>query len=154
MKYIDMQKRRTWALVADGARARILTGIGDAIGCDSTEYFQENEKARDLANDRPGRTHASADKNRSAYEPPSDPVRDKQRAFAAQLVQSLEKHMIANQFDALLVIAESRTLGHLRKLFPASLKERIEFEAAKDLTGLPDKALRKAIAELSSTANS
>ncbi len=148
-----MQKKRTWALVADGARASILTGIGDPAGGTNTEYIQTNEKARDLASDRPGRTHASADKNRSAYEPPSDAVRFNERAFAAELVKRLEKSLAKNQFDVLLVIAEPRTLGHLRSLFPEPLKERIVFEVAKDLTGLPNKALREAIAILSSTSN-
>lgn len=149
-----MHKKRTWALVADGARARILTGIGDPTGGTSTEYHQTNEKAQDLGSDRPGRTHASADTNRSAYEPPSDAVRDNERAFAAALVKTLDTHKANNQFDALLVIAESRTLGHLRKLLSGTLKERIALEAAKDLTGLPDKALREAIAALRSTVDS
>lgn len=150
--HIGMQKKRTWALVADGARAHILTGIDDPEGGNCTEYMQSHKKAGDLGSDRPGRTHASADTHRSALEPPSDVVRENERAFAAELVKTLDNSIENDQFDALVVVAESRTLGHLRKLFSAPLKKHIVLEAAKDLTGLPDKALREAITALLSAA--
>jgi protein required for attachment to host cells len=78
----------------------------------------------------------------------SDPVREQEENFAVALVGQLVQHYAAGDFDRLAIVAEPRMLGHIRQKLPASIRELIAGEAAKDLTKLPTSKLRDAILDL------
>jgi hypothetical protein len=73
-----MKPTRTWILIADGARARVVENLGPGKGVSEVagmEFSQPAERNRDIMSDRPGRSFESADNARHGMEPPSDPKR-------------------------------------------------------------------------------
>ena len=63
-------------------------------------------------------------------------------------MEALDEHLVAERFDALIIVAEKRALGHLRGVASRCVQQRVEVEIDKDLSGLPDQALRERIANL------
>jgi len=147
-----MKVRRTWVLIADGARARIIREL--AANAQAEEQLEDlvfdadHKQLRELMSDRPGRSFASQGARRSAMEYHSDPVREQEEEFAATLVRQLVQHHTAGEFDALAIVAESRMLGLIRQNLPGSIRDLIAGEVAKDLTKLPGRKLRAAVLEL------
>nr|WP_292242816.1 host attachment protein [Mesorhizobium sp.] len=152
MNEATMKPQRTWVLIADGARARILR---DALSTGKTPDKQEDlvfhtepRQLREIMADKPGRSFASTGARRSAMEYHSDPVREEDRAFAAKLAHTLHGHHVAGDFDQLVVAAPPQMLGDLRLAFPESLRKVTAAEIAKDLTKLPEHELRDVIRKL------
>lgn len=147
-----MKQTRTWILLADGARARIIRQLkadpeSGERPADLTYEFQK-ESLREIMSDRPGRSYSSHDARRSGMEYHSDPVREREKAFADQLIAELEQHLAAGQFDRLAIIAEPRMLGLIRDRISKQLQAVVIAEIDKDLTKLPRTELVEAIIEL------
>ena len=70
-------------------------------------------------------------------ENPSDPVRQREAAFAAHVVAELDRRRRERAFDRLVVIAAPRTLGDMRAAMTAALREVVTAELDKDLTNVP-----------------
>jgi len=150
-----MQGKKTWALVADGSRAIILRGLKPlrgGAGQDATPQDEEdiafeaaNLRASDYISDKPGRAFSSASSRRSSMEMTSDPVRIAEQDFASTLIGELETHHKAGHFDRLALIAAPQMLGDLRSALPASLKNAVVAEIAKDLTKIPSRELRATV---------
>lgn len=137
-----------WAIVTDGTHARILKDLGSP-GIGEEETFEgDNTALGEIMADKAGRSFSSTGARRSAMEPHSDPVRDHQQAFAKTLAGQLEKHLRNGDFDALVVVAAPRTLGDLRAVLPAPVKEVILRESDKNLTNLARKPLWDAVRDL------
>jgi len=66
--------------------------------------------------------------------------------FAAEVAEMLKRRALANQFDALIVVAPPKTLGELRKHYHKEVSNRLRGELAKDLTGHPVPDIEKALA--------
>lgn len=136
-----MRARRTWILIADGARARILEqlGQGGEIRPIETEKFETVSKpSRELGSDRPGRVRESVGHQRHAIEPKYDPHRGLETMFAHQLVDILSQRLSDGLFDHLVIVAPPVMLGDLRKALPAPLQSAVVAEIAKDLTKVPN----------------
>ncbi len=60
----------------------------------------------------------------------------------------LKRRALANDFEALIIVAPPKTLGELRKHYHKEVSDRLTGELAKDLTGHPvpdiERALRSA----------
>ena len=147
-----MKSKRTWVLVADGARARIIRKLAASAKTEGQVedlvFNAEHKQLHELMSDRPGRSFAPQGARRSAMEYHSDPVREQEEEFAAVLVRRLVLHHTAGEFDALAIVAEPRMLGLIRQNLPKSISDLIAIEAAKDLTKLPGGKLRAAVLEL------
>jgi protein required for attachment to host cells len=145
-----MKQPRTWILVADGARARILRDVIHDVehGREELVFRSEQRQLRDIMADKPGRNFASIGRRRSAMEYHSDPVREDDKAFATMLADVLEAHRIAGDFDHLVVVAAPQMLGDIRRVVPEGLHKATVAEIAKDFTKLPVKELREAVANL------
>lgn len=147
-----MKQNRTWILLADGARARIIRQLkADSESGERPEdltYEFQKEQLREIMSDRPGRSYSSHDARRSAMEYHSDPVREREKDFADQLLAELERHQAAGQFDRLAIIAEPRMLGLIRDRISKQLQALVIAEIDKDLTKLPRTELVGAIVEL------
>ncbi len=147
-----MKQPKTWFLVTDGAKARIVRdlkirpGTGERLE-DLVLEVQHNRRQEIMA-DRPGRSFSSHDARRSAMEYRSDPVREQQQGFAAKLIEDLEGHRKGEAFDRLVIIAAPRMLGLLREAMPGSLKSVVVGEFAKDLANLPENKLHDTLANL------
>jgi len=136
-----MKATRTWILIADGARARILENDGPGKGVKAVkggEFHTDLQPDREVFADRPGRTHDSAGPGRHAMEPPVSPHRTAKAEFARSLVETLDGKLAQGAFDRLIVVAPPQALGDLRRHFSGALKACLMAELHKDLTKVPD----------------
>ncbi len=134
-----MKPQRTWILIADGLRARILLNDGPGRGVrelPDCEFTALNQSDGEINADRPGRTFDSAGSGRHALEPHSSPQRDAKHNFARKIIARLVREHNDGNFDRLIVVASPQMLGDLRSLVPNGLKASITGEMAKDLTHL------------------
>lgn len=139
-----MNGSRTWALVMNGVRARILRGVADGNGENPAEivsrssltnlrgFLAMNTELDDLP-----------DIGRGAAE--SDPVMRDMKDFAAETGAILERHRRAGDFARLAVFAEPRMLAILRTELPATLRRAIVLELPLNLITLPERELRERI---------
>lgn len=136
-----MKATRTWILIADGARARILEGTGkgrEFHPLPSFDLSNETPPSRELGSDRPGRVVESHGAARHAVEPRHDLHRSLETLFAHQLADILDRRLSDGSFDRLVVVAPPAMLGDLRKSLSGPLREKVVAEIAKDLTKVPN----------------
>lgn len=146
-----MKPVRTWILVADGARARVLENTGPGKGISEVpgmEFADEALRNREIMSDRPGRSFESADQSRHAMEPPSDPKQMAETAFVKGLVELLDEKHREGAFDRLVMAAAPRALGDIRKALPKGLAGAVHGELAKDLTKVPNNEMEKHLGEV------
>lgn len=139
-----MKPVKTWILIADGTRARIVCNTGPGKGLDEVqgmEFEGDNVRAGDIMADRQGRTFDSAGAHRHAMEPHTDPQREAKRSFATDLVTRLQEQLQAQAFDRLVLVAAPATLGDIRKALPKSLVAVVCGEIPKNLVHLPNQEL-------------
>ena len=144
-----------FVLVADGRKALFFRNEGDS------EYPNlQVEHAEEQANpaDRDQKTDAAgaASSTRGGGQFSSgggsmgetDFHQQEEDRFAAETADMLKRRALANDFEALIIVAPPKTLGELRKHYHKEVSDRLTGELAKDLTGhpLPDieRALRSA----------
>ena len=136
-----MKPTRTWILIADGARARILEQLGsghELTAVDGMVYHGDHAATHDLVSDREGRSFSSHGPGRSAYEPHTDPHRDLKAKFAHQLADMLADGLERNSYDHLVIVASPVTLGDLRTAISEHVRAKIVGEIAQDLTKTPN----------------
>ncbi|MBD8892671.1 host attachment protein [Roseibium litorale] len=147
-----MKRPKTWFLVTDGAKARLVREVMRNSETNNRQedivFEREHERLGEIMSDRPGRSFSSHDNRRSAMEYHSDPVHEQQERLAEMLVDKLEAFRIERAFDHLVIVAEPRMLGILRKILPETLKSVVSREVAKDLTSLPEGELQDALMKL------
>jgi protein required for attachment to host cells len=134
-----MKKTRTWILVADGARARILQSEGWGTGLTPVPgqaRHMTNPPTREQVSDRPGRVQESASSTRHAMAPRVDWHRYEKHVFAGQLAAMLNRASQEKAFDRLVLVAPPSTLGDLRAALDKNVRRRVAAELDKDLTGV------------------
>ena len=67
--------------------------------------------------------------------------------FAGEVVHQLEQGRAADQFEHLILIAEPRFLGLIRKALKPALEQRITLEIDKDLSKADEKTIRSHLPE-------
>jgi protein required for attachment to host cells len=136
-----MKPTRTWVLIADGARARILENDGPGRGLvanDTLVFDGDRSATHDIVDDREGRTHSSVGHGRSAIEAHSDPHRELKSKFAARLADVLVRGLAEKSYDRLIIVATPVTLGDLRKAMGDAVRAKVVGEVHKDLTKTPN----------------
>lgn len=139
---------KTWALVLNGSRCRILRGVSSKGIKVPTELVLRSEarNLRDIMSDKPGRSFTSSGGGRrSAMEYGSDPLAEDQREFIRQIISLLESHRRAGDFDKLAIFAEHEMLGHLRQMMPQTLTDMVIREVPKNLVQLSAPELAEAV---------
>jgi len=135
-----MKLIRTWILIADGARARILLNEGPGRGVKpgpDKEFEGVNVPSREIVSDKPGRAFDSAGQGRHSMEPRTDPHEHEQRAFHHRLAIYLDGAAKRGEFDCLVVVAPPKALGNLRTELTAAARAKVVGELNKDLTHVP-----------------
>ena len=130
-----MKLKRTWILIADGARARVLLNRGTQASLSQVDGM--NMEAGDMRetsveSDRPGRVYESHGSARHAIEPATPTARKQKLAFARDVAARLSEKF--DEYDRLIIIAPARTLGDLRELLKEEVCAKISATLAKDLT--------------------
>lgn len=131
----------TWILAADGNQARLLKGVNflkDGPQSPEQEIFQmDTKRVQDIMADKPGRSHSSVGHGRSAMEYSSDPVREEQQKFTADVASKIDSYEQEGAFDRLVVCAAPQTLGDLRLMLSTATRAKTTAEISKDYSNLP-----------------
>ena len=137
-----------WALVMNGARARILRGIGDTDDQSPIELVMKSE-ARNLrgllSETRQPTSTVKAAGQRAAPLTENGPIAEDQREFIRQVIALLESHRRGGECDRRGVCAAPDALARLHSLMPESLHHLVQCEAPKNLLHLPENELRRVI---------
>ena len=132
---------KTWILIADGARARIVDYHGPdhpPTAVDGHEYGGDHSATGEMMSDAAGRTHNSVGPGRSAIEGRTDPHRELKVEFARRLADILGLELAKGAFDRLVIVAAPVTLGDLRPMLSEQVRATIVGEVAADLTKIPN----------------
>ena len=132
-----MKQNRTWIVVADGAKARILLYTARLKGVQQIpdgEFHASHLPTHELVTDRQPRIHESVGAARHAVEPRIDPHKQREEQFLARLAAHLEGAGQRGEFEHLVVVAPATALGDLRKEFGPLLQKRLIAEIVHDYT--------------------
>ncbi|RWB97351.1 MAG: host cell attachment protein [Mesorhizobium sp.] len=128
----------TLIVVTDGDKLRLFRNKGHEPRIDLVEM---PEPRLHLANTGSGGRHRSSTAN-------PDDSRLREDDLAAAVAAYLNREALTEVFEHVVVIADPRTLGELRKHFQAPLRAKLVGEVAKDLA----KHSAKAIEDMLTTA--
>ena len=135
-----MNGSRTWALVMNGVRARILRGVANGDGEDHVEIVSR-AALRHMRDMLARQTGPGVDREDTE----GDSVARDMQEFAAETGEVLEQHRRAGDFARLAVFAEPRMLAVLRAELPATLRKAVVLELPLNLITLPERELRQRV---------
>ena len=136
-----MPHRKTAFATFDGAAARAFLYHRAEGRLEPLPGFpMEGPKKPDFQSQQ-GRVFNSADNRRSAAEPPSDPEKEIEQSFVAEVAARLDGLREKGAFDSLIVAAPPRPLGYWRVAAPKPLAEAVRSELAHDYAHLDAPAL-------------
>jgi protein required for attachment to host cells len=137
-----MAKKKTWILVADGARARIFVNEGPGTGMRGlagADYEADHRPTHEIGVERPGRTQESlGDGTRHAYAPRVDWHEYEKHLFAKEMAQVIDQACERGAFDALVLVAPPKALGELRAALGKNALAKVAAELDKDLVNTPE----------------
>ena len=141
-----MKHPRTWYVVTDGGRARILQKRDEQDVFDTRREFVSPDIHRhthELGVERPGRTHESANSARHAVQPRQDLHRAEKQNFVDEVAKALNEANTRDEFDRLVLVAPAHALGELNHALDAPTRRKIGAQLQKDLTNVPNADLAK-----------
>lgn len=126
-------------LVTDGRKTLFFRNHGDENQIDlRTESCDERSDApdRELKSDAPGTTSQSAGFGRVAFEE-TDFHQQEEDRWAHAAAEAVNKRVLQNEFEDLVVIAPPKTLGLIRKKLHKEAERRLFCEIPKEMTRRP-----------------
>ena len=126
-------------LVADGRKSLFFRNRGDA-------EFPNLEVERKEVQDNPAHHEQASDTAGMAMNVVGghggsmtevDFHQQAEDRFAADMADMLKARALRQDYDSLIVVAPSRTLGELRKHYHKEVEKRLVGEVAKDLVNVP-----------------
>ncbi len=130
----------TLVLVTDGRKTLFFRNEGDQNQIDlRTEAHDEREDVSskgELATDAPGTTNQSAGYGHSTYEETDFKQLEEDR-WAHSAADEVNRRALANDFEALVIVAPPRTLGEIRKKLHKEAERRVICEIDKGMTARP-----------------
>jgi protein required for attachment to host cells len=136
-----MKPKKTWVLIADASRARVLESEGKGEGLRRVagmEFENELPPTHELVDDRQPRSYESVGSARHAVSGRTDPRRKEKRRFVEFVSGQVEDALDLHAFDRLVLVAPPQVLGDFRDVVSTSISNLIVAEFAKDLTKTPD----------------
>lgn len=132
-----------YVIVADSARARVLHTTSRTSPLMETDVLAHPEgrmHTRDLTSDLPGRDTDRSGLGRHRMDSATDPKQYELVGFAREISAYLEKLLVRNKVDQLMIVAPPAFLGALREHLPQNVATAVTFELGKNLTRYkPDK---------------
>ncbi len=147
---MDRNRNKTWILVADAGRARVLaqrTRSSDLVLVDGMDLTHPNPKSSVMGSDSLPRTFDSVGPGRHAIEPRSDPHRAEKRNFAKELSGLLDDGLAAAAYDQVFIIAPPRMMGDLHEFLSDKVKHAVVGELLLDLAHAPIGEIARRLAE-------
>ena len=137
-----IKKKKTWVLVADGARARIfIKGYNKLDNAMGQDFVGENLRESELGTSKPGRSFESSNPTRHAYQPHTDWHQYHKQLFAKELCDIIDKANENADFDELIIISPPKTLGDIRAFLGKQTLSKVTAEIPKDVTKLSEHEL-------------
>lgn len=132
----------TLVLVADGRKALFLRNHGDDQRIDlrtASHRTREDRKDSDIKTAPSGQSPAPAGTGLpgGTMGEPDFHQQEEEDRFARDLAEKLNAMALANDFDALVVVAPARTMGELRPLWHKEVSARLAGEHVKEMTDRP-----------------
>lgn len=146
-----MKHPRTWYVITDGGRARIVQKRDALDAFDTHREFVSADIHRhthELGMERPGRTHESASSAHHALQPREDLHRADKRNFVYEVARALNEANARDEFDRLILVAPAHALGELHHALDAPTQRKIAAQLQKDLTNVPNADLAKHLSDL------
>jgi protein required for attachment to host cells len=146
-----MKPTRTWILIADGSRARIVESDGTGHRLHAVEgmtFLADHASTHEIMSDRTGRSYSSVGPGRSAIEAHTDPHRELKKKFAQQLADVLAQALEQKSYNRLFIVSPPTALGDLRAAISAAVRAKVGGEVAKDLTKTPNTELAEHLRDL------
>jgi len=122
-----------WIVVADGAKARILSNVGTVVAVSLRQ--EQLVEPKDLEDEGPAGRTPSESKGSYLDE----------ATFAKQLAQRLNAAALKNEFAHLVLVADPQTLGQMRPLLHLETIKRMVGELTKTLTNSPVADIERAL---------
>lgn len=140
-----------WILVADAARARILTGDGRMTNLTEVEDLLNPEARgtdRDIETDAKGRYfgHGERQQGHSA-EPRTDPIQHEIELFAKRVAERLDAARKTRAYERLYLVAAPKFLGLVRDNLTRETAHLVAGSLSKDVSQLSGHALEKYLQE-------
>jgi protein required for attachment to host cells len=126
-------------LVADGRKILIFRNRGDENQIDlRTEAHDKRADAKDseMRTDAPGTNHQSVGLARSSYQE-TDSHQQAEDDWVKEAAEELKKRALANDFEALVIVAPPKALGVLRRELHKEVEKRIILTLNKEMTDRP-----------------
>lgn len=133
------KKKKTWVVVADGARSSVYVNNGQGTGLEvlsQSEPGSGRRPTRDLGTGKPGRGFATGGA-RHAFDDPVDWHQQEKMTFAREMAERINRAAEQKDFDRLVIAAPPKIMGELRGSLNRAAKEKLEAEVTKDLTNTP-----------------
>lgn len=137
-----------WALISNGGEARVYRVRRhppefELVGEATSPTRRQNR--RDLESDASGRAYNVAGPGSHAKQGRVDARDAEEERFVEHVVGRLERAAARGDFDRLVVIADARSLGRMRKAWNGKLAGCVVAEDARDLTSQSAAAVEKAV---------
>jgi|LNFM01.1.fsa_nt_gb protein required for attachment to host cells len=146
-----MKPVRTWILIADAGRSRVLETLGPGKGAHEVAGMTSDAdlaaSTHEMVDDRQGRSFESSGATRHPLVPRTDPRDLAKRSYLEGVAERIDQSASDRAFDRLVVVAPPQALGILRAAFSDRVKAAIVGEVAKDLTKVPDHDLAPHLAD-------
>jgi len=129
-----------WVVVADSAKARIFSRNKKFSPLEELETLVHPESRlhrQDLVSDRPGQVHESRTPGESANEDPTDPKLVEAQVFARDIAHRLREGRLSGAYTSLVLVADPKFLGLLRKCMDGDTRRVIDHEVAKNVARDP-----------------
>jgi|HubBroStandDraft_6_1064221.scaffolds.fasta_scaffold1627712_1 protein required for attachment to host cells len=121
----------TWILVAHGSAAKILSVKKNGQEISLEKEFIHPQTAKKI----PRVPQASATKSsiHHAMDYSGEYEAHERQAFARELIEHLNKALMKQEFNTLILVISRSLLGEIRKTLPHNLKDAIAHQLDKDL---------------------
>ena len=141
----------TWIVAADRAGAHIYSTGPDGLALVQTMKHEEGRlKDVEMGTDEPGRTYDRSHMGRHALENPLPFHEQSALAFAQTLADTLRAARVEGRCSSLVLAAEPRFLGMLRRALDGQTEKLVSQTIHKDLQHLSERNLRQELVRLSS----
>jgi protein required for attachment to host cells len=150
-----MKSPKTWIVLADGERARVLVRRSEMVGLETIHTMESTNAHRrttEFGADKPGRTQESVGGARHAVEPRADLHRRDKVEFASLVAAALDAAASRREFDRIVLVALPSTAAAIRRAMSRGTAQKIEAEIHKDLTKTPDQEIADWLAESAGAA--
>jgi protein required for attachment to host cells len=128
----------TLVVVADGGSARVFTNVGNGRTLQLKQH--EELQIQDIS------AQGVSGQGPSGAVPKDMSISQLNEAtFAKQLAQQLNDDALNNRYSHLILIADPKTLGHIRPQLHKEVESRLLRDIAKDLTNAPLEDIQRAL---------